>query len=288
MLREAAVRFNRFVAAVAAAGIASTLALGSASAMTTGATWDEDGDYPAVVSMVAVSADRQWAFQWCSGMFITRTVVLTASHCTAPTEEAWFTNRGWTVGVTNATRLDVQPDGWFPWTGTGDQAIVAVTHTNPLYRKGYREDVSMLELAAPFPGITDEDLPTLPPIGRLDALQKAKGLRSTPSLVLGYGSEQQVIPAPGGQYFPDSNERRYAYLDTTTIDKQTIRQSQRVTAGDGGACYGDSGGPTLMELDGTTYIVGVTSTGDMPCFATNTAGRVDTATARAFIDSVVG
>ena len=279
-------RFFRFPAALAAFAVASTLALGSASAMTSGATPDEDG-HPAVVSMVVISADGMWAFQWCSGMLIAKTVVLTASHCTAPTQEAWFINRGWTVGVTNAARLEVEQSGWFQWTDDAHQSRVLVTHTNPLYKGGYRDDVSMLEIAGELDGVEPGDLPTLPPAGLLDGLQKTKVLRATPSLVLGYGSEQQVIPAPGGQYFPDSNMRRYAYLGTVSIDKQSIHQSQQVAQGAGGACYGDSGGPTLMEVKDTTYIVGVTSTGDTPCLATNVAGRVDTRAALDFIDSVL-
>ncbi len=60
-----------------------------------------------------------------------------------------------------------------------------------------------------------------------------------------------------------------------------------IVKGQGGACYGDSGGPNLMELDGRTTIVGVTSTGDGACFATNVSSRVDTPSALGFLADVL-
>lgn len=280
-------RIRRLTAAVAAFGLVSTVALSSASAMTTGAS-DDGNQHPAVTATVIVSPDGNWATLLCSGMLIRPMVVLTASHCNVVTQESWYTSRGYTLGITNLSELPVpQGEYWFAWNGQGQQADVTNVHLNPLYRGGYRNDVSLLEIAHPLDGVDGDDLPTLPPAGLLDDLEKRKALRTTPSLVIGYGSEQQVIPALGGQFFPDTNKRKSAELGTTAIDKQGIHQSQRVTQGAGGACYGDSGGPTLMTVEGTTYIAGVTSTGDMPCFATNVAGRVDAPDALAYIDSVI-
>lgn len=258
-----------------------------ASAMTTGATFDGD-DHPAIVAMVVVSPEHDVATMYCSGTVVKPTVVVTASHCNVISDEPWFIAGGYTLGVTNSPELGV-PDGefWFPWTGAGSQADVTEVRTNPLYRGGYRDDVSVQLISHPLDDVDADDMPALPAVGLLDDLQKAKTLRSTVSLVLGYGSEQQVIPAVGGKAFPDSNERRWAELGTTALDKQSIHQSMRVTQGAGGACYGDSGGPTLMTVSGRTYLVGVTSTGDMPCFATNVAGRVDTQAARDWIEQSI-
>lgn len=280
-------RFYPVALAAGAFALASTVALASATAMTSGAEPDGDG-HPAVVAMVVVDPEWDVASVYCSGTLIASTVVLTASHCNVISEESWFLEGGYELGVTNAADLPVDQSGYlFPWTGTGEQALVTEVHTNPLYRKGYRDDVSLQTIAHPLDGVGLNDMPKLPEVGLLDELRAKKTLQSTTSLVLGYGSEQKVIPANVGPGFPNTNQRRYAELQTTTIDKQSIHQSQNLAQGLEGACYGDSGGPTLMDIEGVTYVVGVTSTGDGPCFATNVAGRVDTPTARAFMDSVL-
>jgi hypothetical protein len=55
--------------------------------------------------------------------------------------------------------------------------------------------------------------------------------------------------------------------------------------GDGGTCYGDSGGPNFL---GTTDILAATTiTGDSVCRATNVTYRLDTAPARAFLGQLV-
>jgi hypothetical protein len=51
--------------------------------------------------------------------------------------------------------------------------------------------------------------------------------------------------------------------------------------GDGGTCYGDSGGPNFL---GSSDIVAATTiTGDSVCRSTNVDYRLDTASARNFL-----
>jgi len=59
--------------------------------------------------------------------------------------------------------------------------------------------------------------------------------------------------------------------------------------GDGGTCYGDSGGPNFLEVgDSETNIVaGTTITGDFMCRATNVDYRMDTPSARSFLEQFV-
>jgi secreted trypsin-like serine protease len=55
-----------------------------------------------------------------------------------------------------------------------------------------------------------------------------------------------------------------------------MSQNQAPGNGNGGTCYGDSGGPNFwVEDDGTEVLVSVTSWGDVPCVATNITQRVD-------------
>ena len=52
-----------------------------------------------------------------------------------------------------------------------------------------------------------------------------------------------------------------------------------------GKCVGDSGGPSLLDIDGTTHVVGVTSFGDQNCAIFGSDTRVNAQTA--FIDGVL-
>jgi secreted trypsin-like serine protease len=62
-----------------------------------------------------------------------------------------------------------------------------------------------------------------------------------------------------------------------------------VSTGNGGTCYGDSGGPHFIHLDGveTNIVVSVTVTGDAPCKASDKTYRVDTESARSFLSNFV-
>jgi hypothetical protein len=57
------------------------------------------------------------------------------------------------------------------------------------------------------------------------------------------------------------------------------------STGNGGTCYGDSGGPHFIHLDGeeTTIVVSLTVTGDTQCKALDKTYRTDTASAREFL-----
>ncbi|MCW3063852.1 MAG: putative Peptidase and chymotrypsin precursor [Solirubrobacterales bacterium] len=69
------------------------------------------------------------------------------------------------------------------------------------------------------------------------------------------------------------------------INPSWLRISMTPAKGDGGTCYGDSGGPNFL---GTTDIVAATTiTGDYVCRATNVDYRLDTAPARPFLKTYV-
>ena len=68
-------------------------------------------------------------------------------------------------------------------------------------------------------------------------------------------------------------------------NKTWLRISMNPSTGNGGTCYGDSGGPNFL---GTTDIVAaITITGDMVCRSTNVDYRLDTQSARAFLGQYV-
>ncbi len=69
------------------------------------------------------------------------------------------------------------------------------------------------------------------------------------------------------------------------INPSWLRISMNPSTGNGGTCYGDSGGPNFL---GTTDIVAaITITGDAVCRSTNVVYRLDTELARAFLGQYV-
>ena len=250
------------------------------SAMTDLAEFDGDA-HPEVVALLYRTPDGSRAYQYCTGTLISPTVVLTASHCNDGLLET-----GWDLIVTNDPILPpVDATGWFD-ADLKNVAAVAQVVSNPLYERGYRDDVSAQVLAKSL-GVSKRRFPALPEPGVLSQMAAAGTLKSAPTTVLGYGTIQKTVVPGSGPAFYDSSERRSAVLFTTSLDAQWIHQEMSISKGQGGACYGDSGGPSLMELNGRTTIVGVTSTGDGACFATNVSSRVDTPSALGFLADVL-
>lgn len=69
------------------------------------------------------------------------------------------------------------------------------------------------------------------------------------------------------------------------INPAWLRISMNPATGNGGTCYGDSGGPNFL---GSTAIVAATTiTGDAICRSTNVTYRLDTSAARAFLSQFV-
>jgi secreted trypsin-like serine protease len=238
--------------------------------------------HPSVVALLYRTPDKTKAYQYCTGPLVSPTVVLTASHCNDGLLET-----GWELIVTNDPVLaQVDSTGWFPAGGLKNVAVVTQVVTNPLYERGYRDDVSAQVIAKPL-GVAKRDLPALPSAGVLDQMQAAGTLKSTPTTVLGYGTIQKTVVQGSGPVFLDTSERRSAILFTKSLDSQWIHQEMSISKDQGGACYGDSGGPSLMELNGRTTVVGVTSTGDNACYATNVSSRVDTPSALDFLAGVL-
>ncbi len=157
--------------------------------------------------------------------------------------------------------------------------------TNPEYsqRQNDSGDIGALILAAAPGGITPA---TLPDCGLLDQLAAQNGLKGSIFPVVGYGLQNRVVDG-GVPFFQDANPvpRMYASSSFLALNKGYLRLSQNPSTGDGGACYGDSGGPNFLTVNGTTYLVAITITGDA-VRATNVVYRLDTVSAQRFLDYV--
>jgi hypothetical protein len=250
------------LAAVLAAILAS-----SASAITYGQA--DGGGHPGTGALVFFSPTRHEYRIECSGTLISPTVFLTASHCTAFLEANGISN----VGVSFDSQFDAATSTVY--TGT--------MHTNPLFnqRTSDPEDIAVVTFAHPIQGIAPVQLPTA---GLLDRMSKDKSIKSASFTSVGYG-DQEPTNAPGGKVYPFTGERRVATGTFNALNKVWLRLSENPSHGDGGTCFGDSGGPQF--LGSSNLQVSITISGDSVCRSTNLDYRLDTPQARAFLGQFV-
>lgn len=255
----------------AALCVALAAAAAPASAITFGT--DDGTTHPNVGSLV-VSIPDEGVFQWCSGTLIAPQVFLTASHCTQPIDGFLAANPGSQFLVTFDPVIDA--GGTF-YSGT--------PHTNPLYGSGGNNDphdiaVFVLDVAPPIAPAS------LPEQGLLDALKAQHALSSTTFTAVGYGTARDSMQK-GWQGILDNDARQYVDQQFSSLTGAWIDLAMHPTGanGGGGTCYGDSGGPHFVWLDGieTDIVAAITITGDAQCKALDKDYRVDTEESLAFL-----
>lgn len=242
-----------------------------AAAITSNGTPDGDGHPNVGLSLAAWDADEPGVIKpFCSGTLISPTVYLTAAHCTAFLESVGLENDEVWVSFDSV------------WTETSPR-IHGTWYTNPAFsqRQSDPGDLAVIVLDEAVQGVTPAQLPEA---GVLDAMWRDGSIRTQPFVNVGYGTlEQQRGHGPGT--FPDDNVRKVSTSSFNALNKAWLRLSQNQAKGDGGTCYGDSGGPQFFGS--SNVLSSVTVTGDTPCYATNVTYRLDTANARSFLDDYV-
>jgi hypothetical protein len=244
--------------------------------------WDSNGD----------GADD--SFDWhCSGAMIDRDTFLTASHCVVdwssdPSLDHFY------VSLDQDVQGELDAAAALGLSGTAEaryflahgQAVEGTGIADPAYGQAQSDphDIAVVDFA--HRAVTPADRWTftpaqLPSAGQLSALSSSQ-LNAASWLTVGYGT-QEASTGGGPQTHPGGGTRLKASLGFNSINPSWIRLSMIESQGYGGACYGDSGGPNFMTLNGTMLLVGDTVTGDTPCYATNVVYRTDTASARSFL-----
>jgi len=250
---------RQLIAAIAAVG--SLVLAGTAGAVTYG---EPDGNgHPNTGALLAPQAYSDGSWASCSGTLISPTVFLTAAHC------------DWGIA-----RLAVTFDSVY--TAGKSKVYWGTWHGDPQYSGAQSDphDIAVVVFDDPVRGITPAALPAAGSLGNLPSNQ---GFTS-----VGYGAQSVTIDKGPTFHYADI---RYVATSNTlfAINNAWLRISMNPTLGDGGTCYGDSGGPNFLGAGATeTNIVAATTiTGDFMCRATNVTYRLDTASARGFLASYV-
>jgi len=244
-------------------------------------TWgqeDTTGLYPNVGAFMATYPSHNATFPVCSGTLVHPRVFLTAGHCTAAVAARQA------AGLISSIYVSFDAD---PVAAGATLLPVADMVTHPAYGHDMSDlkDVGLLVLAQPASGITPA---TLPAAGYLDSLLAAGLLRQgsvgAPFTEVGYGGTL-FWPPPQVVYF---DKRQYATSAFRNLHKAWLFLSQNAALGNGGTCYGDSGGPAFWtDQNGDDVLVAVTTTGDTACVATGVDYRVDTQSSLDFINGVI-
>jgi len=220
-----------------------------------------DGNrHPEVGALVGTFDDA--TYPYCSGALISSTVFLTAAHCDIETSR---------VSVT------------FDEAYTSKSKLYAGTYyPNPDYTQTQDDpaDVAVVVLDHPFRDATPARLPSA---GLLDRM-KADGTlnQSTRFTSVGYGGQEVPNGSPQLTYV---DAREFSIGSFNSLGPGYLRLSQNPATGNGGTCYGDSGGPNFLGAGAseTNVIAGTTITGDVWCKSTNVTQRMDVASVRSFL-----
>lgn len=238
---------------------------------------DSTNTYSNVGAFIVKSPTNGNIFPICSGTMITSNVFLTASHCTA-----FFNQELAPQGFTAFVSLDASiPFGELTSNTT---KLLAVSHvvTNPNFsqRQSDSGDIGALILRSGVRGVTAA---TLPSCALLDQLATQNGLKDAVFTPVGYGVQNRVVGG-GVPFFQDVNPipRMYAFSSFNALNGGYIRLSQNPSTGNGGTCFGDSGGPDFLNVSGRQTLAAITITGDTVCRSTNVDYRLDTTSAQAF------
>ena len=236
---------------------------GMASAVTDG---ELDGvRHPYVGLMVAQDEDGNPLWR-CSGTLISAMIFLTAGHCTEnPAEhvEIWFAS-------------DVEsgiPANGYPYTGDAG----GTPDTHPQYDPNafHLHDLGVVVLDEP---VFMDEYGALPELNELDSLATEHGEQDLTLTAVGYGLQQSF---PDAASWKENNQRvrmlarpHLVQINTGFTGDFSVLLSNNANTGD--ACFGDSGGPTLIGE--TNVLAGVTSF-DMNgnCAGTGGVYRVDRA-----------
>lgn len=246
---------------------------------------DTTNTFSNVGAVVAVGTDGQ-AFQICSGTLISPTVFLTVAHCAlyfndflAPEGFKLYMSFGNPIPILELTDVNtlIPVTQFIP-----NPEYVQATDTHPFNPHHGSDPGDMAVIVLPefvTQGIMPAVLPTL---GLLDELVVKNALHGVLFTDVGYGSQDRL----GTQSNP--MPRMFAFSAFKSLQPGFLQLSINPVLNNGGACFGDSGGPNFLPVNGTPILMAIASVGgDHVCRSTSGNYRLDTASARDFLKNFV-
>src|SRR5258706_15889955 len=140
----------------------------------------------------------------------------------------------------------------------GDPLHVGRYVPDPRYRGAQSDpfDIAVVVFSAPVADIAPARLPSA---GLLDQLKADGTLKTATFTSVGYGS---LLPVngPGGKTYIYTDTRNVATGSLNSLTNAWLRLSQNASTGNGGTCYGDSGGPNFLRGASSNLLVATTIT----------------------------
>lgn len=244
-------------AALAVATVALSLFGALPAAAITGGTPDGTG-HPNVALIVFYDGTGRYR---CTATLVEPTVLVTAAHCTAGTVGKTLVTFNPTIADAPPSVLPVAADPTVGYTAAASGYLAGTAATHPQYSDftdtSDWNDLGVIVLDQPVVGVTPA---VIAPNGYLAAFAQPR-LNSTIFEVVGYGTEVRK---------PDAGPQKPQPMSYPLIRRVTTSPGQKLTPqilqlngnpndtrGGGGTCFGDSGGPVLLN----GYLVAVTSYG---------------------------